>query len=122
MMGGTTSLHPDRRILGTDASRRPQRGRKPSSAFHPMVTPSFREFSPRLAFRFDFDRNCTQVPRGGAGILVGRAPLAPAANPFETERPPFHILCEGNDAPTLDIERLLAATPRNAESSRLQTR
>lgn len=63
--------------------------------------PAFAGFSPRLSLTYDLGRE--RVLRGGAAILVGRAPTVLAGNAIQTERPLLSVSCTGNAAaPTLN--------------------
>jgi hypothetical protein len=73
--------------------------------------PNFTGLSPRLSFSYDFGEQ-RSVLRGGAALLVGRAPTVLAGNAISTERPLLSISCAGVNAPTLTpavVQEMLAA-------------
>jgi hypothetical protein len=70
--------------------------------------PSFAGLSPRLAFTYDVSGNERNVLRGGAGLLVGRAPGVLVGNVFQTERPLLSVFCTGSSIPAFNLPELLA--------------
>jgi hypothetical protein len=73
--------------------------------------PGFTGLSPRLSFIYDFGEQRT-VLRGGAALLIGRAPTVLAGNAISTERPLLSISCSGAAAPTLTaavVQEMLSA-------------
>ncbi|HEY0305125.1 MAG TPA: TonB-dependent receptor, partial [Longimicrobiales bacterium] len=73
--------------------------------------PNFTGLSPRLSFTYDFGEQAT-VLRGGAALLVGRAPTVLAGNAISTERPLLSISCSGAAAPSLTpavVQQMLQA-------------
>jgi outer membrane receptor for ferrienterochelin and colicin len=72
--------------------------------------PNFTGLSPRLSFTYGFGEQ--SVLRGGAALLIGRAPTVLAGNAISTERPLLSISCSGAAAPTLTpamVQELLNA-------------
>lgn len=73
------------------------------------VVPDFTGVSPRAAFTYDLGGDGEGLVRGGAGLLVGRAPLVLAGNVFQTERPLLSLDCRGSQIPTFNLQELLAS-------------
>lgn len=96
---------------GTRVDRRPQAVPELEEAFgvSSTVVPDFRGLSPRLAFDLELGAARTFLVRGGAGLIMGRAPLVLAANAFETERPIRQLLCTNDGVPTPELRAMLDA-------------
>jgi hypothetical protein len=113
------------RYQGTSFPDDPQRQQivADTFGFRNDFLPAFTGISPRLSFSYDFGRG-EGVLRGGAALLVGRAPTVLAGNAVQTERPLLQISCAGTAAaPTLNpatISEMLGSTDgqRNPASCR----
>jgi len=70
------------------------------------VAPGFSGISPRLVLAYNFGEE--QVIRGGAGILIGRAPAVLAGNVFQTEKLFRQLTCRGATIPAINVQEFMA--------------
>jgi hypothetical protein len=70
------------------------------------VVPSFSGLSPRLSLAYNFGGE--QVIRGGAGLLIGRAPAVLAGNVFQTQKVFRQLTCRSPNIPAIDLRELEA--------------
>jgi hypothetical protein len=96
---------------GTRVGERPQAVPTLEQAFgvSSTVVPDFTGLSPRLAFDLELGAARAFLVRGGAGLIMGRAPLVLAANAFETERPIRQVLCTDDGLPAIFMRAMLDA-------------
>lgn len=104
------TVTPGIRYGGTSFNDEPGRVEALETAFgvRTGLIPDLTGISPRLAVAYEFPGASSQVLRGGAGLLIGRAPNVLVGNVFQTERPLLSVFCTGANIPRFDLPELLA--------------